>query len=126
MAKPARPIELLIVEDVDVMRQLIAHVFDGVPGCHVSGLAANTWEARLEISRRRPDLVLLDEILPGESSLDLLRELVATGIPVLLLTGVENPTHAIPPGALGRLPKPSWDNLSKDRERLIKAISRLT
>jgi CheY-like chemotaxis protein len=76
----------------------------------------------LELSRRRPDLVLMDEILPGESSLDLLVEIQALSIPVLLVTGVEEPTHEIPPGVAGRLKKPGWDSLKADQERFRVAI----
>ena len=50
----------------------------GIPECRVSGTAqVRDWEARLELTRRRPALVLLDEILPGESSVDFLGEFVA-------------------------------------------------
>ncbi|MGK5084088.1 response regulator [Bdellovibrionota bacterium FG-1] len=102
---------ILIVEDVDTMRSLLEQVVGGLEGVRVSGTARNGWEARRELTRRRPDWVLLDEVLPGESSLDLLKELEAQQIPVLLLTGIEKPDHSIPSGAIGRLVKPTWDDL---------------
>jgi response regulator of citrate/malate metabolism len=117
-----RPADILIVEDVDTMRDLLAQVVGGLAGLHVSGLARNSWEARLELSRRRPALVLLDEILPGESSTDLLSEMLEQGIPVLLLTGLSEPTHPVAAGALGRLIKPGWDTLEADSLRFQAAI----
>src|SRR3989338_5192717 len=66
----ARRTRILIVEDVDEMRHLLADAIRGVDGFEVSGTAANTWEARIEVDRRRPDLVLLDEVLPGGSGVD--------------------------------------------------------
>jgi response regulator of citrate/malate metabolism len=114
--------DLLIVEDVDTMRSLLEQVVSAIPGFRVTGKARNVWEARLELTRRRPHLVLLDEILPGESSLDLLAEIRGQGIPVLLLTGLENPTHPLPEGASGRLVKPSWDDWQSDQERFRVAI----
>jgi chemotaxis response regulator CheB len=114
--------QILIVEDVDVMRQLLSDMVSGIAGLEVSGVAQNGWEARLELTRRRPDLVLLDEILPGESAADLLAEFHATGIPVLLLTSLEKPTHDLPPAAAGRIIKPSFDTLSADRVRFGSAI----
>ena len=113
---------ILIVEDVDEMRGLLEQVVAGIEGLKVSGLAKNVWEARLELGRRKPDLLLLDEVLPGESSVDLLAEAVEEGVRVLLITGVEDPKHPVAPGAAGRVTKPDWDRLDEDRERLKKAI----
>jgi two-component system, OmpR family, phosphate regulon response regulator OmpR len=114
---------ILIVEDVDTMRSLLAHLVNGIPGVTVSGLARNTAEARLEVSRRRPDLVLLDEILPGESGLDLLEDLDREGIPVILLTGVEHPDHRVPAQAAMRLTKPDWNEIEAGRARFAAAIA---
>lgn len=115
---------VLIVEDVEEMLSLLDQVVGGMPGFKVSGLAKNVWEARLELGRRKPDLVLLDEILPGESSADLLTEVLGEGIPVILITGVESPSHALPAGVHGRLTKPSWDTLEADRGRFQVAIAK--
>lgn len=118
----SQPIQILVVDDVPEMLQLIAQMIQRTPGLVVSSLAKNTWEARLELTRRRPDIVLLDEILPGESSLDLLNDIRSTGIPVLLLTSLENPTHPVPKTASGRLVKPGWKSLDKDRDKFLEAV----
>ena len=125
---PSDPIELsdiLIVEDVDAMRELVAQVVEGLGFVRVSGKARNCWEARLELSRRRPALVLLDEVLPGESGLDLLNEILEEGIPVLLLTGMDDPHHPVPSGASGRLIKPGWDTFEADCERFRTALAQI-
>ena len=111
-------LSVLVVEDVDEMREMIGQLISGMEGFKLSGLARNGWEARLELGRRQPSLVLLDEVLPGESSADLLTEIVALGVPCLLMTGVMNPTHAILAEAAGRVIKPSWETLEDDQERL--------
>jgi two-component system phosphate regulon response regulator OmpR len=116
---------ILVIEDVAEMAELLREVLQGIPGVTHCALAAHGWDARLEISRRRPDLVLLDEILPGESSTDLLKEFNAEGIPVFLITGVSEPTHAIPEGVLGRLGKPAWRTLEKDRARIAQNLAQL-
>ena len=118
----AEDLEILIVEDVDTMRDLLKHVLGGIPGFCVSGSAGNGWEARIELTRRRPGLILLDEILPGESCEDLLQEFHRAKIPVILLTGVRNPAHDVPPLALGRITKPGWKSIDADRKRLQAAI----
>lgn len=100
------------------MRALLEHVFKGMDGIRISGTAKNTFEARLEMSRRRPDLVVLDEVLPGESSLDLLVELSGQEMPVVLMSSMETPSPQLPPGALARFRKPSWNQLDADRKRI--------
>ncbi|NDD90740.1 DNA-binding response regulator [bacterium] len=77
--------------------------------------------ARLEILRERPDLVILDEILPGESSRDLLHEPGLAGVPVILISAavVASPggsNEQIPgmgPRLLGRLAKWGWRDLDR-------------
>src|SRR5689334_4877495 len=108
-AKPG-PLQILIVEDVADMRHLIAQSLAAFPEFKVSGLAQNTSEARVEIYRRRPDLILLDEILPGESSLDFLKEIKQLGIVTILMTSVSDPAHSLPPEAVGRIIKPGWQD----------------
>ena len=115
-------ISILIVEDVDEMRSLLEHTLKDIEGLRISGVAKNGFEARLETLRRRPDLILLDEILPGEFSSDLLHSFVNDGLPVILITGLVEPPEKIPTGALGRLNKPSWDTLEEDRNRFKKFI----
>ncbi len=116
---------ILIVEDIDMMLGLLEQLVSGMPGHKVSGLCANVMEARLELTRRRPDVVLLDEILPGESAYDFMKELVADGIPVILMTGMLDASHAVPPEALGRVIKPAWESMAQDGQRLAAEIAAL-
>ena len=117
---------ILVVEDVDEMRELLAETLSGIEGIRVTGQVQNTQEARIEITRRRPDLVLLDEVLPGESSLDLLEELKSEGIPVVLITGVEEKTERpLPAGALIRMAKPAWESLEEDRLRIRAQLAKV-
>jgi DNA-binding NtrC family response regulator len=109
---------VLILDDVLEMREMLETLINGFEDYKVSGACGNCAEVRLELTRRRPSLVLLDEVLPGESSLDLLTELVAEGIPVVMMTGMEKATHEIPPGAALRITKPDWKTLERDGEKL--------
>ena len=123
-ARPGKPtaISVMIVEDVDEMRSMCENLLQGADGIRVTSTAASAAEARLLLSRKRPEVVLLDEILPGESSVDLLLECVAGGIVVILMTGVANPTHAIPPEAFSRIAKPGWKSLEEDKKRISAEI----
>ncbi|OFZ79244.1 MAG: hypothetical protein A2583_01160 [Bdellovibrionales bacterium RIFOXYD1_FULL_53_11] len=114
--------KVLVVEDVAQMRELLGQVISRAGGLVVSGLAASAMEARQLVFRERPDLVVLDEILPGESSVDFLTEMNTLGIPVLMITGIEDAAHEVPAGACGRLMKPSWNSMEEDRIRFGAAI----
>lgn len=122
---------ILIIEDVDSMRELLEHMvrgFEASSQYRFSGAARNGAEARFELMRRRPELVLMDEVLPGESSLDLLEEFRIEEIPVVLLTSLKDRSPAevpLPPGALGRLVKPEWRTLSKDANRFSQELDQI-
>ncbi|MBI3534657.1 MAG: hypothetical protein HY072_04135 [Deltaproteobacteria bacterium] len=96
------------------MQAMLVEFINKINHLEVVGSAKNTWEARRLIAKTRPDLVFLDEVLPGESSLDLLNELSRDGILVFLITGLEQPSPLLPTGALLRLKKPSWDTFEHD------------
>ena len=115
-------IHVLIVEDVDVMRELLLHAISEISGVYVTAAVSSIREAHLELSRRRPQVVLLDEILPGESSLDFVDALKSEGIAVVLLTGLKDRNHPLPDGAHSRHVKPGWKTLELDRPRFLDAI----
>lgn len=131
---PLSPL-ILIVEDVDIARELMAELlrFSSLP---FSGkntpispevvLAASVMEARRVLLWKRPALVLLDEVLPGESARDLLNDLIAANIPTLLLTSMEASSLAverpIPPGALGRVRKPTHQGHQSSDTVFISAV----
>lgn len=85
---------VLVVDDEEPMRRsvsmaLTANGFECVT-------AASVREARLELSRRHFDLVVCDLRMPGESGLDLVKDIEAgtREIPVLMMTVVDNPAVA--------------------------------
>jgi DNA-binding NtrC family response regulator len=106
---PVKPLKTLIVEDVPEMRILLEECVKKIPQFLVVGSAQSTWEARAMMHKERAEIVLLDEFLPGESSFDLFSEFIGLGIKVIALTGLENPTHLVWDGALGRVRKPEID-----------------
>ena len=82
------PPVILIVEDEVAIRELVAFVCqtDGYETIRVGSIA----EARAALSKARPDLILLDLMLPDMSGLEWLKGLPeepnAAGIPVIMLT----------------------------------------
>jgi len=117
-------VSILIVEDIAEMGLLLQELLQGVEGLKITGLTRNSAEARVEMHKRRPDLILLDEVLPGESSVDFLQECGVQKLPVILLTSMsEDEERPLPPGSLGRIRKPSWKTLDEDRNRFQEFIT---
>lgn len=84
--QPATGQLILVVDDDEAVRSLLVR-FLTLDGYEVDQ-AADASTAVDAITRRRPDLVLLDVVLPGQDGLDLLSELRRhSEIPVILLTG---------------------------------------
>src|SRR5579862_7463920 len=103
-------LRLLLVDDDPGFRALVRATFDDVDvEIDEAGSAA---EARLAIRANTPDVVLLDVRMPGESGIDLCRELKSSpatdGVRVVLLTGSEDfgPGFADEAGADAFITKP--------------------
>lgn len=110
---------VLVVEDVMEMRVLLGEILVKISAIQHIDLAQNTWEARYTLEKHRPDWVLLDEVLPGESSVDFLKFLKKQGFRVVLLTGMESDeSRPLPPEAIARVQKPE----SRELEGFIEEL----
>lgn len=93
-------------------------------GMTVAGEAGSRTDAIAAAEREKPDIILLDLDMGGDSSLNFIREIlsVAEGARVIILTGVRDPdmhSRAMRLGAMGLVLK------EKAAEVLIKAIERV-
>lgn len=85
---------ILIVDDDTAIREMLSQFLRG----HglVTAEAANGIEMFTQIKKKRPTIILLDIMMPGEDGLSLCRKLQADGaIPVILLTAVDSETDRI-------------------------------
>lgn len=88
------PTSLLLVDDEPSLREPLAEYLTG-QGFRVTE-AESAAKARSRINEQRPDLVLLDIMMPGEDGLSLCRHLIENnGPPVILLTARDEPTDRI-------------------------------
>lgn len=104
-------INLLLIEDDEIDRELVRRLIGQTYELHE---ATNGSDGLATLANQRPQLVLLDYRLPDIDSFDLLDQLVADDIPVIILTGEENPeviVTAMRKGAEDYLLK---TNLSRD------------
>jgi two-component system copper resistance phosphate regulon response regulator CusR len=100
---------ILVVEDE---HKLAAAVAEGLQSQGYQTAVAKSGEAGLKLLRSsKVDLILLDVMLPGQSGLEVLRELRRDGytLPVLILTSkdpIEDRVHGLDAGADDYLVKP--------------------
>jgi len=79
---------ILIVDDEQAIRQMLGFALSG--DGYLCTEAGNIVEAQTTLSQQRPDLILLDWMLPGVSGVDFARRLKrdpkTTQIPIIMLT----------------------------------------
>jgi len=110
----------LIVDDEPIARQVLREELAAFADIEIAGEAENGAEALAQIERLRPDLVLLDIQMPGMGGFDVIRQLPAGALPVVVMVTAFD-RHAIAAfeaGAIDYLLKPV------SRDRLEKSIAR--
>ena len=66
---------VVLVDDSLLVRERIANIISEIPGAEVIGEAGNSIEAIEVVRKTKPDVVILDIKMPGESGLQVLRKL---------------------------------------------------
>ena len=124
MASPEQPIRLLLVDDHAVVRLGLRTLFERAESFLVAGEAASVAEAREQVDRLHPDIVIMDIRLPDGSGVEACREIRAerAATRVVMLTSYpdeEAVLSAIVAGASGYL-------LKQVRARLLEFDARET
>lgn len=115
---------ILIADDDELIAELASEVLiDAGHACGWVTNAADAWECAM---RKRPDILLLDHAMPGESGMTLLRRLrrspMLYDLPVIMFTamcGEQDEVQAIYAGAQDFLTKPF------DPVDLVARVSRM-
>jgi two-component system, NarL family, response regulator NreC len=107
-------IRVLIVDDHAVIRSGLHMLLDAEPDIEVVGEAGNVKDAVFEARAQKPDVVLMDVVMPGQSGIEgvplVLRE--APGAKVLVLSMQDDPRYvheAFAAGAAGYILKEAVD-----------------
>jgi two-component system phosphate regulon response regulator PhoB len=102
---------ILIADDDELIAELASEVL--IDAGHACGWVTSAEEAWACVQRKRPDVLLLDHTMPGESGLTLLRGLRQSAqfydLPVIMFTamnGAEDEAQAIYAGAQDFIRKP--------------------
>ena len=80
----AAVLQALAVDDEPLALRRLSLVVDTIEGVEMVGTASDCHSARVAIERLRPDVVLLDIRMAGESGLDLASELAYDGAPAVV------------------------------------------
>lgn len=107
-------IHIVVVDDHAVVRAGLRLLLDAEDDLEVVGEAGNIREAVFEVRAGKPDVVLLDVTMPGESGIDGLPKLLheAPDAKVLMLSMEDDPTYvreAFAAGASGYVLKEAVD-----------------
>jgi DNA-binding response OmpR family regulator len=115
---------ILIADDDELIAELASEVLiDAGHACGWVTSAEAAWDC---VRRKRPDVLLLDQAMPGETGLTLLRRLRGSpllyDLPVIMFTGMRgeaDETQAIYAGAQDFIRKPF------DPAMLVRRVARL-
>ena len=115
MSKAAEtPHTVLLVEDDDATRERLARAVELSPGLRLVAVASSCREAREQLERVRPEVLLVDLGLPDGSGIDVIRETKRrhAGIEAMVITVFGDDRHvisAIEAGATGYVLKDGSD-----------------
>ncbi len=104
----------LIVDDHAVVRSGLRHVLDAEEGIEVVGEAGDARYAVFETRAKKPDVVLMDVVMPGKSGIETIPEVLkdAPEAKVLILSMQDDPRYvreAFAAGASGYILKEAAD-----------------
>lgn len=107
-------IGVLVVDDSAVAREFLVRIVASDPALAVAGTAGSGEEAVRAVRDTKPDVVLMDVVMPGMDGLAATRAIMAaTPTPIVLVSAsyeageVGQTFRAMEAGALAALPKPS-------------------
>jgi two-component system response regulator NreC len=114
-------IKVVLVDDHAVVRSGLRLLLDGQEDVEVVGEAGNAKDAVFRARALKPDVILLDMVMPGESGLEVLPKLLkeSTGSKVLVLSMQDDPSYvreAFAAGASGYVLKEAAD------EEVVSAV----
>ena len=132
------PLEVLIVDDSAVVREMLKRMLESDPAIRVVGMAANGDEAVELTARLKPDLVTMDLVMPGMNGMEATERIMAYHpTPVLFFSAYFNQEgqcsrlDALAAGALDIMEKPTlmpdqrWEAMVAPLVQKVKALAQV-
>ncbi|WP_199533678.1 protein-glutamate methylesterase/protein-glutamine glutaminase [Romboutsia maritimum] len=126
--KNNKKIKVLVIDDSNLFRRIIAKYLQEHPELEVVGTAKDSYDARDKIIQYRPDVLTLDIEMPGLNGIEFLKILMDQNpIPTIVISGADGRCfEAISAGAVGFVEKPNsntMNDFSNDLASKIKEAS---
>jgi two-component system, NarL family, response regulator LiaR len=117
-------IKILIVDDHPMMREALQTAFEGEDDLEMIGEAPDAIKALKMLETLKPDVIMMDMLLPGMSGLEAIEKIIDADpqAKILVLSSMEDEERivsAIQAGALGYFPK------TAPRTYLLEAIRKV-
>ncbi|MDO8680801.1 MAG: chemotaxis-specific protein-glutamate methyltransferase CheB [Acidobacteriota bacterium] len=129
-------INVLVVEDSPVVRELLVHILGSDPDIRIVGTAHDGEEALDAVRRHRPDVITMDMHMPKMDGLEATRRIMETDpVPIVIVSGSQDPREtaatfdAMEAGALAVLCRPTGighpdhDVMAQELVRTVKLMS---
>lgn len=100
-------VRVLVVDDSALFRSTLVQALSSVPNIEVAGEAADAFEARDKINELKPDVLVMDVVMPKMDGRDFLRQLMEQyPLPCIMISGTVSEESVLEAGATDFIRKP--------------------
>lgn len=102
-----KKVKVLIVDDSAMFRTSVIKGLESTPNIVIAGEASDAFEARDKIRELKPDVLVMDVVMPKMDGLTFLKQLMEQyPLPCIIMSGTASEASALEAGAAGFLKKP--------------------
>ncbi|MBQ8176967.1 MAG: response regulator, partial [Oscillospiraceae bacterium] len=100
-------VRVLVVDDSALFRSTLVQALSSMANIEVAGEAADAFEARDKINDLKPDVLVMDVVMPKMDGRTFLRELMEQyPLPCIMMSGTESEESVLEAGAADFIKKP--------------------
>ena len=102
-----KKVRVLIVDDSKMFRTTVIKGLESTPNVVIAGEASDAFEARDKINELKPDVLVMDVVMPKMDGLTFLKQLMEQyPLPCIIMSGTASEASALEAGAAGFITKP--------------------